>query len=68
MSKAEAWAQEVGISRLELTVVEHNEPALALYKKMGYTIEGTRMNSLFINGDYINEFYMGKYLKSDDAN
>ena len=67
MSKAEAWAQEVRISRLELTVIENNAPALALYKKMGYTVEGTRINSLFINGEYLNELYMGKYIKSDDV-
>ncbi len=67
MTKAEAWAQEVSISRLELTVIERNVPALALYKKMGYTVEGTRINSLFINGEYLNELYMGKYLKSDDV-
>jgi len=60
MSKAESWAQEVGISRLELTVIESNQSALALYKKMGYTVEGTRINSLFINGEYVNELYMGK--------
>ncbi|PUB11980.1 GNAT family N-acetyltransferase [Paenisporosarcina sp. OV554] len=60
MSKAEAWAQEVGISRLELTVVENNVPVLDLYKKLGYSVEGTRSNSLLINEEYINELYMGK--------
>ncbi len=63
MTKAEAWAHEVGISRLELTVIENNEPALALYKKLGYNVEGTRSNSLLINGDYINELYMGKNIQ-----
>ena len=62
MKKVETWAHEVGISRLELTVVQKNEPALALYKKMGYSIEGTRLNSLFIDGKYVNEFYMGKII------
>ncbi|MBE3102680.1 MAG: GNAT family N-acetyltransferase [Bacilli bacterium] len=60
MGKAESWAQEVGITRLELSVVEKNESAILLYKKMGYVIEGTRHNSLLINGEYINELYMGK--------
>lgn len=62
MKKVETWSREVGISRLELTVVEKNEPALALYKKMGYSIEGTRLNSVYIGGEYVNEFYMGKII------
>lgn len=60
MKKAETWAHEVGITRLELTVVEKNERAMGLYKKMGYSIEGNRPNSLLIDGSYVNEFYMGK--------
>jgi len=62
MMKAESWAQEVGITRLELTVVETNERALSLYKKMGYTVEGTRSNALLIEETYVNELYMGKNL------
>lgn len=62
MAKAESWAQEVGISRLELTVVEENDRAISLYKKMGYEIEGTRVNALYINDEYTNELYMGKNL------
>lgn len=60
MNKAETWAQEVGIRRIELTVVEDNERAISLYKKMGYTIEGTRTNSFFIQDRYVNELYMAK--------
>ena len=67
MSKAEAWAEEVGITRLELTVVETNDRAIALYKKMGYKAEGTRTNALLINGEYVNELYMGKNLQKNGA-
>jgi RimJ/RimL family protein N-acetyltransferase len=62
MKKAESWAKEINIQRIELTVVENNDRAIALYKKMGYSTEGTRSNSLKINDEYINEFYMGKIL------
>ena len=62
MMKAESWAQDVFITRLELTVVEKNEPAISLYKKMGYTVEGTRSNALFIDEEYVDELYMGKNL------
>ncbi len=60
LKKAEIWAQEVGITRLELTVIEKNDRAISLYTKMGYSVEGTRLNSLFINGEYVHELYMGK--------
>lgn len=60
MKKAESWAKEIDIQRIELSVVESNDRAIALYKKMGYSVEGTRTNSLKINDEYINEFYMGK--------
>ena len=60
MNKAESWAQEVGITRIELTVVEENERAISLYKKLGYKIEGTRTKSLLIHDQYVNELYMAK--------
>jgi len=60
MQKADMWAQEVGITKLELTVVDNNERAIHLYKKFGYSVEGTRSNSLFIKDSYVNELYMGK--------
>ncbi len=60
---SEQWAKDVGISRLELTVVTANEPAVALYKKRGFETEGVKKNSLFIDGEFVDEYYMGKILK-----
>lgn len=60
--KLEAWAIEHKIHRLELTVVTRNEAGLALYKKMGFEIEGTKRHSLLINGEFVNEYYMAKLL------
>lgn len=59
---AEQWAKDVGISRLELTVVTANEPAVALYKKRGFETEGLKKNSLLIDGEFADEYYMGKIL------
>ncbi|MGM0603013.1 MAG: N-acetyltransferase family protein [Bacillota bacterium] len=53
------WAKENGISRFELTVMKHNERAINLYKKIGFEIEGIKKNSLIIDGDYVDEYYMG---------
>ncbi|NRD78592.1 GNAT family N-acetyltransferase [Bacillus sp. BRMEA1] len=58
----EEWAIRQNISRLELTVVTQNEAGIALYKKSGFEIEGTKRNSLIINGTPYNEYYMSKLL------
>ncbi len=58
----EEWATEHGIARLELTVVTENEAGLALYKKQGFEVEGTKRQSLKINGRLVDEYYMSKLL------
>ncbi|WP_027628351.1 GNAT family N-acetyltransferase [Ruminiclostridium cellobioparum] len=56
------WAADNGITRLELTVMTHNEAAIGLYKKMGFNIEGLKENSLLVDGVYVDEYYMAKIL------
>lgn len=58
----EKWALENTITRLELTVMTHNERAVRLYKKMGFKIEGLKEKSLIVDGKYVDEYYMGKIL------
>ncbi|SMO48561.1 GNAT family N-acetyltransferase [Melghirimyces algeriensis] len=58
----EAWAVKRHIHRLELTVVIQNKAALALYRKMGFEIEGRKRDSLLIRGEYADEYYMSKLL------
>ncbi|HLR40506.1 MAG TPA: GNAT family N-acetyltransferase [Virgibacillus sp.] len=58
----ENWATEQSVHRMELTVVTRNEAGLALYKKRGFEIEGTKRDSLLINGEYLDEYYMAKLL------
>ncbi|WML48325.1 GNAT family N-acetyltransferase [Neobacillus sp. PS3-34] len=60
--KLEAWAKSKQIRRLELTVIEHNIAGRSLYEKMGFLIEGTKNDSLFVDGKFVNEFYMAKLL------
>lgn len=60
--KLQEWSVQHKIHRLELTVMNHNERAISLYKKAGFEIEGTKRNSLFVNGTYIDEYYMSKLL------
>ena len=56
------WAKQRELHRLELTLIESNEQALGLYKKMGFEVEGIRKDALLIEGVYVNELYMGKLL------
>jgi RimJ/RimL family protein N-acetyltransferase len=58
----ERWASANAIRRLELTVMTHNAGALALYRKVGFTIEGTRKDSLFVDEQFVDEYAMTKLI------
>ncbi len=62
LEELEQWAFKHNLRRLELTVITRNEAGLSLYKKMGFEIEGTKRDSLFIDGEYLDEYYMSKLL------
>ncbi|MCL1695666.1 GNAT family N-acetyltransferase [Lysinibacillus sp. BPa_S21] len=59
-SHLDDWAKEKSIHRLELTVMTNNTAGIALYKKMGFEIEGTKKHSLYVDGEYRDEYYMAK--------
>lgn len=58
----DSWAALISLHRLELTVMETNAAGLALYKKAGFEVEGTKRDSLLINGQFVNEYYMAKII------
>jgi RimJ/RimL family protein N-acetyltransferase len=60
--ETERWARRQGLHRLELTVMRHNARGLALYQKMGFEIEGTRRDSLKVDGECVDEICMAKLL------
>lgn len=60
--QVEEWAKGRNLHRLELTVLVHNEAAINLYKKMGFEIEGVKKHSLLVDGNFVDEYYMGKLL------
>jgi RimJ/RimL family protein N-acetyltransferase len=62
LTACEGWAREQHLQRLELSVMTHNFPALALYDKHGFHIEGTAPYALCIDGHYIDLHYMSKVL------
>ncbi|MDA9271953.1 GNAT family N-acetyltransferase [bacterium] len=51
-------AKNKGLTRIELTVREHNKSAIALYEKFGFIKEGTHINGVRIDGQYENHVFM----------
>jgi len=60
LQKAETWATEKGIHRLEVTVLETNSPALTFLQKHGYESEGIRRKALVIQHTTYDEIYLAK--------
>jgi putative acetyltransferase len=54
---ADNW---LNLRRLELEVFVDNEPAIQLYKKFGFTIEGTLVEFAFRDGRYVDTFTMAR--------
>lgn len=57
---ADKW---LNIERLELDVYTDNEPAIRLYKKFGFVVEGTASRYAFRDGEYIDSYYMARLKK-----
>ena len=60
---AENW---LNLTRLELDVFVDNEPALRLYKKFGFVIEGTRVAFAFRDGQYVDTHLMARLRQPGD--
>jgi RimJ/RimL family protein N-acetyltransferase len=64
LESIERWALAAAIHRLELTVIAANERAIRAYTHAGFVREGTKRDSLMIDGSYVDEIYMSKLLPS----
>lgn len=62
-SELDLWAKENNVSRLELTVMCSNSIAKHLYEKNDFEVEGIKRNSIFMDGNYIDEYYIAKIYK-----
>ena len=56
--EAVAWSERTGLKRLELTVHTSNLAALSVYLRCGFQVEGVRRSSLFVDGEYVDEYLM----------
>src|SRR5919108_2900921 len=57
---ADKW---LNLIRLELTVYTDNEPAIKLYKKFDFIIEGTHVNFAYRDGQYVDAHFMARLKK-----
>ncbi|WP_103110644.1 GNAT family N-acetyltransferase [Brevibacillus reuszeri] len=56
------WADTSGIKKMTLSVVETNEKAIDLYKRLGFEIEGILKNDrILADGNYYNAIIMGRF-------
>jgi ribosomal protein S18 acetylase RimI-like enzyme len=62
LADAIAWAPSAGIKRIELYVYARNAPAIALYEKSGFAIEGRRKAFIREGDEYLDDFVMGRVL------
>ncbi|CAM3584548.1 GNAT family N-acetyltransferase [Erysipelothrix urinaevulpis] len=54
------------LHKLDLTVLQSNTPAVQLYKKLGFVIEGDFKEDTIVNGTYEDVYYMGLMLKNKE--
>ena len=54
---ADNW---LNLRRLELVVYVDNAPALRLYEKFGFVIEGRRRRDVFRDGEFVDSFIMAR--------
>jgi len=62
LEKAIEHAKQNGIEKVELDVFESNTGAVVLYEKMGFIVEGKRVQSRKLDGNYDNIVLMGKFI------
>ncbi len=58
---------DMNLNRVELTVLESNNRAIALYEKLGFKKEGIKREAVYKNGEFINMIFMA-ILKSEYKN
>ena len=58
LEEAVKWARRSGITKVELHVFPHNEPAIELYRKLGFREEGRRLAHYRIGGGYVDAILM----------
>ncbi|MDQ0174985.1 GNAT family N-acetyltransferase [Bacillus chungangensis] len=62
LKEAIFWADSNGIKKITLNVLETNDRAIKLYRKLGFEIEGIlKKDRIFSDGKYYNTIIMGRF-------
>lgn len=62
LDRSVAWADETGIQKMTLEVIETNSKAIEMYKKVGFEIEGIlKQDRLLADGKYYNTIAMARF-------
>ncbi|MGF7087721.1 RimJ/RimL family protein N-acetyltransferase [Kroppenstedtia sanguinis] len=56
------WAQDNNLEKINLDVWSNNERAIRLYRKYGFRLEGNRRRQGILNGEYVDEIFMSRFL------
>ncbi|WP_025848906.1 GNAT family N-acetyltransferase [Paenibacillus ehimensis] len=57
-----AWADSNGIKKMTLNVLETNDKAIELYKRLGFEVEGIlKKDKILSDGNYYNTIVMGRF-------
>jgi len=62
LSETIQGARAMGIERVELAVFASNLPAIALYRKLGFVVEGTKKRVRKLDGAYDDDVLMALFL------
>jgi RimJ/RimL family protein N-acetyltransferase len=54
-------AKAAGLTRVELTVFQHNQRAMKLYEKMGFVVEGVKRRGVRVDGNYVDLISMALF-------
>ncbi len=56
------WSRSVGIRKLTLGVFATNQPAIGLYRRLGFTMEGRLKRQVILRGKPVDELLMARWL------
>ncbi len=58
-------AKRMNKRTIDLEVRADNHAAIALYKQVGFVVEGVKKEGFFVDGRYVDELLMAKYLEEE---
>lgn len=65
MHELEAWARRAGVRKLQLHVRAGNQGAIALYRRLGYAVEGVLAAQVAADGGFEDEWVMARHARAD---